>query len=90
MSPFPSTEELLTKIQSAVLQRRDQMVDDTSRILQFQTVSGGSEEEQRLFESEVPACLDWFEGRVNALGFESLLCPLCPPCEGIPGCESES
>ena len=68
MSPSPDPKELLAEIQTAVMQRRDQMVGDTSRILQFQTVSGGSEEEQRLYENEIPACLNWLEEKADVRG----------------------
>ncbi|MBX3727846.1 MAG: Sapep family Mn(2+)-dependent dipeptidase [Candidatus Sumerlaeia bacterium] len=63
------SDSLLRRLDELVEQRRDQLVADTSRILQFRTVSGGSAEEQALYEREIPACFAWLGERARAMGF---------------------
>ncbi len=46
----------------------DALLRDTQRLISFQTVSGGSPEEERRYRQEIPACMTWLKELAEANG----------------------
>ncbi|MCB2153448.1 Sapep family Mn(2+)-dependent dipeptidase [bacterium] len=51
-------------------EHRDELLADSTRILQFETVSGGSPEQEAKYQEQIPACFEWLGERAHAMGFE--------------------
>lgn len=56
-------------ITDALEARAEDLVADFSRILQFETVSGGTPEQEAKYRAQIPACFDWLKALAARLGF---------------------
>ncbi|MBI5155516.1 Sapep family Mn(2+)-dependent dipeptidase [Candidatus Poribacteria bacterium] len=65
-----AAQAVCERIRTFVESRRDRLIADSSRIIQFQTVSGGTPEQQAEYERQIPACFEWLGGLVRGMGFE--------------------
>lgn len=65
-----SPQEIARRIAERVDANREQLLADTTRLIQFRTVSGGSEQEEAEYRREIPACLEWLKGVSQRMGFE--------------------
>ncbi|MDK2972324.1 MAG: succinyl-diaminopimelate desuccinylase, partial [Candidatus Sumerlaeota bacterium] len=63
-------QDIARRLSDIIEAHRDELVADTSRILQFRTVSGGNAQEQADYEREIPACFEWLGGLARRLGFQ--------------------
>lgn len=61
---------LLNRLRTVLDRHRAMLVNDTARLLQFRTVSGGTPEQEAEYRREIPACLDWLEAIARRMGFE--------------------
>ncbi len=61
---------VLERLTEIVERSRRTIVADTSRIIRFRTVSGGTPEEQRVCDREIPACFAWLAERARTMGFD--------------------
>jgi succinyl-diaminopimelate desuccinylase len=69
-------QDLSRRVKETVGQLREPLIADTARILQFNTVSGATDEEgKRLYREQILACAEWLEGRVREMGFNWLAKP---------------
>ncbi len=58
----PQIEELLTK-------KFDDLIRDTQKIISFPTVSGGTPEQEKVYQVEIPKCLEWLKSLAEEHGF---------------------
>ncbi len=56
-------------IESVLHGLREDLLRDTARLIQFQTVSGGNPEQERLYREQIPACFDWLKELAEGMGF---------------------
>lgn len=61
---------LIHRLRVVLDRERNALINDTARLLQFRTVSGGTPEQEAEYRREIPACLDWLEAVARRMGFE--------------------
>lgn len=61
---------LMMRLRAALDLHRHALIQDTARLLQFRTVSGGTPEQEAEYRREIPACLDWLDAVARRMGFE--------------------
>lgn len=73
MMSKPSAQELKARLESILASRAEDLLRDTARLIQFETVSGGNPEQERKYREQIPACLKWLEemSRANGLTFRN-------------------
>lgn len=64
-----NTDKLKEVLETIVEQLSAEMLQDTTRIIAFETVSGGTPEQEARYRTEIPACLAWLEARAHEFGF---------------------
>lgn len=62
-------ESIASRTSAEVDSLRDELLAATTRIIQFRTVSGGTEEQQAEYEREIPACFEWLGAMASQMGF---------------------
>lgn len=62
--------ELAARISHQVDALREDLLRDTIRLIQFETVSGGSPEQETAYRREIPNCLAWLRERAESMGFK--------------------
>ncbi len=62
-------ETIAAQISSLIDQKRDALIADTQRLIQFRTISGGTGAEEEEFQREVAACFAWLEELATRMGF---------------------
>lgn len=62
-------DETLERLREILERNGEALVADSVRILNFETVSGGDEEQERRYREQVPACFAWLEELAGRMGF---------------------
>ncbi len=83
-------EQIHRTIEPILLDMREDLLRDTARLIQFQTVSGGNDEQERLYREQIPACLQWLKELSEVMGFrfrqwENRVAEIEWPAEGANG-----
>jgi len=69
MNETLTVEEIRDRIAAALEKEKANFLADTSRIIQFQTVSGGNVEEEKLYNEQIPLCIEFLRGVAERMGF---------------------
>lgn len=64
-----SAEDHKESLSQIIDSRFEELLRDSARILQFQTVSGGTPEQEAKYKEQIPACLDWLKQLAEGMGF---------------------
>lgn len=64
-----SPEQLRQQLDTILGDLREDLLRDTARLIQFETVSGGNEEQERRYREQIPACLLWLKELSESMGF---------------------
>jgi succinyl-diaminopimelate desuccinylase len=64
-----SAEDLRNLLDRAVEAHFEEMLRDTTKLIQFQTVSGGNEEQEAAYREQIPLCFAWLEELATRMGF---------------------
>jgi succinyl-diaminopimelate desuccinylase len=70
LSSADISESVVQRISAEIDALRDDLLRDTTKLLQFRTVSGGSPEQEEEYQREIPACLEWLSELAAKMGFE--------------------
>ena len=63
-------QQICELVAAFVEKHREELIADSSRILQFETVSGGTPEQEAKYQVQIPACFEWLGQRSRQMGFE--------------------
>ena len=66
---LPTTEEIQSAVAEQVEALFEDVMRDTARIISFETVSGGTEEQEHKYREQIPACLQWLSELAAHHGF---------------------
>ena len=67
--PTETSDQIKEQL-ARILERQDEaLFADTVRLINFETVSGGTPEQEKKYQVEIPACLAWLEAKAKAMGF---------------------
>lgn len=63
------TNDFSSKLNAAVESFRQELIEDSQRIIQFVTISGGSPSEEAKLKEELPKCFAWLREKATKFGF---------------------
>lgn len=64
-----TADHIRQKVGEILERHRERMLADTTRIINFETVSGGNPEQEKKYREQIPACLAWLRELAAAMGF---------------------
>lgn len=67
--PTQTADDIRDSLSQVLDTHADDLIRDTVRIIGFETVSGGTAEQEAKYQTEIPACLRWLKQRAEAMGF---------------------
>ncbi|CAN5278333.1 dipeptidase PepV [soil metagenome] len=62
-------EQIKDRLQKILQLRDDELMRDSIRILTFETVSGGTPEQEKKYREQIPECYRWLEKVAMGMGF---------------------
>ena len=66
---MPTAQELKAKLEALLTEHEDDLIRDTTKIINFETVSGGTPEQETKYRAQIPLCFAWLKGLAEQMGF---------------------